>query len=542
MLVRSSLSLAALAVISLVAGCAKKTATVSSGSKPVTEQVWRINNGAEPQELDPHAVTGIPEHKIIMGLFEGLVTEDPKDLHPVPGLAESWEISDDGLVYTFHLRKGVQWSNGDPITADDVVQTYKRELSPALASEYSYLLWFMVGAEDYNKGKLTDFSKVGVKAIDDRTVQITLHHRTAFLLKVMASHYSWDPLPVKVIAKFGPLDQRGSKWTRPGNLVSSGPFVLKEWTPNQKVVLERNPRYWDAKTVRLDQIIFFPVEEPATEERMFRTGQVDMTYELPQSKVDTYRKENPAALRTDPYLGVYFYRFNVARAPFTDKRVRKALSLAIDRESIVKNVLRGGQQPEYAISYPNVAGYTPRARLTGTVDDAKRLLAEAGYPGGKNFPTVELLYNTSDNHRQVAEAIQAMWRENLGIDVKLVNQEWKVYLDTQHTTNYQILRGGWIADYVDPHVFLEIWTTGNGNNDTNFSNAEYDRLFNEAIAAKDDKERYEIYQKMDAILVDELPVMPIFYYTRVHAVSPRVKGYYPTLLDNHPYKYVYMED
>jgi oligopeptide transport system substrate-binding protein len=294
--------------------------------------------------------------------------------------------------------------------------------------------------------------------------------------------------------------------------------------------------------VKLDQIIFLPIEEPATEERMFRTGQIDMTYELPQSKVDTYRREYPQALRVDPYLGTYFYRFNVSRPPFNDKRVRQALSLAIDRESLVKNVLRGNQQPQYAISYPGTAGYTPRARLQGTVADAQRLLAEAGFPGGKGFPSVEVLYNTSDNHRQVAEAIQAMWRTNLGIEVKLVNQEWKVYLDNQHTQNYQIQRGGWIADYVDPHVFLEIWTTGNGNNDTRWSNADYDRLFAQAIAAKDDHERYEIYQKMDAILVDELPVMPIFYYTRVHALSPRVKGYYPTLLDNHPYKYIYLQD
>ncbi|MDB6170345.1 MAG: extracellular solute-binding protein family 5 [Verrucomicrobia bacterium] len=542
---RSSLSFA-IAILALfaAAGCAKKPAAPSgvSAARPAAAQIWRVNNGAEPQDLDPQTITGIPEHKIVSGLFEGLATEDPKDLHPVPGLAESWDISADGLVYTFHLRPNLKWSNGDPLVADDCVQTYRRGLTPSFASEYSYLLWFIAGAEDYNRGKLGDFSKVGVRALDDRTLQVTLHHRTPFLLKIIASHNTWSPLPVKVIAGFGPLEQRGSRWTRAGNLVSSGPFVLKEWTPNQRVVLERNPKYWDAANVKLDQIIFFPAEEPATEERMFRTGQVDMTYELPQSKLDTYRRQYPESLRIEPYLGIYFYRFNVSRPPFNDKRVRRALSLAIDRESIVKNVLRGDQQPEYAISYPGTAGYTPRARLTGTVEDAKRLLAEAGFPDGKDFPAVELLYNTSENHRQVAEAIQAMWRRNLGIEVKLVNEEWKVYLTSQHTQNYQISRGGWIADYVDPHVFLEIWTTGNGNNDTLWSNAEYDRLFAAAIAAKDDHERYEIYQQMDAILVDELPVMPIFYYTRVHAVSPRVKGYYPTLLDNHPYKYIYLEN
>ncbi len=534
----------ALATIALLAGCGRPAPATdtraAAESRPAPPQIWRVGNGAEPQDLDPQAVTGIPEHKIIMGLFEGLLAEDPQDGHPVPGLAESWEISADGLVYTFHLRPNLQWSNGDPLTADDFVQSYRRALTPAFASEYSYLLWFMVGAEDYNAGRLADFSRVGVKALDDRTLRVTLHHRTPFLLNLIASHYTWDVVPVKVIARFGPLDRKGGGWTRPGNLVSCGPFVLKEWTPNQRIVIARNPRYWDAAHVRLDEIHFFPVEEPATEERMFRTGQLDMTNELPQPKLDSYRREHADVLRIEPYLGLYFYRFNVTKPPFNDVRVRRALSLAIDRESLVQNVLRGGQAPAYAVSYPGTAGYTPAARLTGTLADAQRLLAEAGFPGGRGFPTAELMYNTSENHRQLAEAIQAMWRRNLGIEVTLVNQEWKVYLDSQVTLNYQLQRGGWIADYVDPHVFLEIWTTGNTNNNTGWSNAHYDRLCAQAIAAQDQATRYAIYQRMDAILVDELPVLPIYYYTRVHAISPRVKGYYPTLLDNHPYKHIYL--
>jgi len=275
---------------------------------------------------------------------------------------------------------------------------------------------------------------------------------------------------------------------------------------------------------------------------MFRTGQVDMTYELPNAKIDAYRRDNPAALRIEPYLGVYFYRCNVTRPPLNDKRIRKALALAIDRESIVKNITRGGQLPAYAASYPGTAGYTPRAKLTGTLEDARRLLAEAGYPDGKGCPKIELVYNTSENHRAIAEAIQQMWRKNLGIEVELVNQEWKVYLDMQHTENYMMQRGGWIADYVDPHVFLEIWETDNGNNNTLWSNAAYDRLLQGALAARNDADRYELYQQMDAILVDELPIIPIYYYTKVCALSPKVKGYYPTLLDNHPYKYIYIED
>jgi oligopeptide transport system substrate-binding protein len=294
--------------------------------------------------------------------------------------------------------------------------------------------------------------------------------------------------------------------------------------------------------VKLDEIHFFATGDIATDERNFRTGQLHMTYELPNAKIDAYRKEFPESLRIDPWLGVYFYRCNVARPPLNDKRVRRALALALDRESLVKNVTRGGQQPAYAATYPGTGGYTARARLEGSIDDAKRLLAEAGFPAGNGIPTIEILYNTSENHRSIAEAMQQMWRKNLGVNVSLVNQEWKVYLDMRHTKNYSLARAGWIADYVDPHSFLEIWESSNGNNDTNWGNAEYDRLLQSALAAKTEADRYEIYQKMDAILVDELPLIPIYYYTRVRAISPKVKGFYPTLLDNHPYKYVYLEN
>ncbi|MBK8858362.1 MAG: peptide ABC transporter substrate-binding protein [Opitutaceae bacterium] len=534
-----------LCVIFAFTGCGRKSATSSETAGPdhKAPMIWRVGNGTEPQDLDPQTVTGVPEHKIIMALFEGLVAEDPKGEKPVPGLAETWDISPDGLVYTFHLRPGLQWSNGDPITAGGIVESFKRILQPSLAAEYAYLVYnFVAGAKDFYEGRLQDFSQVGFKAPDDRTFQVILNHPTPYLLKIMASHYSWWPVPVQVIAKFGPLDRKRLPWTRAGNLVGSGPFILQEWEPNHQITVVRNPRYWDAKTVKLDAIHFLPIEDISTDERMFRTGQVHMTYELPNSKIDAYRRENPAALKLDPYLGVYFYRCNTARPPLNDKRVRQALALAIDRESIVKNITRGDQQPAYAVSYPGTAGYTPRARLTGTIADARRLLAEAGYPDGKGCPTIELCYNTSENHRAIAEAIQQMWRKELGVNVELRNEEWKVFLDMQRTGNYMMQRAGWIADYVDPHVFLEIWETGGGNNNTSWSNTGYDRLLHAALAAKSESERYEIYQQMDAILVDELPVIPIYYYTKVAALSPKVKGYYPTLLDNHPYKHVYLEE
>lgn len=536
---------AALFSVLLNSGCGKKETPAASGSTApkATAQVLRLGNGAEPQDLDPQTITGVPEHNILQGLFEGLVTEDPKDLHPVPGLADRWEISPDGLVYTFHLRENLRWSDGTPITADQFVESYQRMLSPALAAEYSYLLWFAVGAEEFNKGTLTDFSKTGFKALDARTLQVTLKSATPYLIKIIASHTTWYVLPVHVIKKFGKLEDKHTAWTRAGNHVGSGAFMLKEWTPNQRITLVPNPHYWDAATVKLSAIEFYPTEDYNTDERMFRTGQIDRTYELPVAKIDTYRKERPDALHIEPYLGIYYYRCNVTRPPLTDKRVRRALALAIDRESLIKNVIRGDQAPAYAVSYPGTAGYVPRAKIEGNLAEAKRLMAEAGFPDGKGCPPIELLYNTNDNHRAIAEAIQQMLRKNLGVELTLRNEEWKVYLTTQHITHdFTLQRAGWIADYVDPHVFLETWVTGNGNNDTLWSNAEYDRLFQSALVAKNDTDRYEIYQKMDAILVDEVPVIPIYYYTRFYAMNPKVKGYYPTLLDHHPYKYIWIEE
>jgi len=258
--------------------------STSTSSAALPPKIFRLGNGAEPQDIDPQVVNGLVEHQIIVALFESLVAEDPHDLHPIPGQAERWEISADGLVYTFHLRPNLKWSHGAPLTAADFVQSYQRMLSPALASEYSYLLWYVVGAEEYNKGTLLDFSAVGFQAPDERTLIVTLKSPTPFLLKIIASHYAWMPVPIKEIAKHGPLLERRSPWTRPGKMVSNGPFRLKSWSPNEKISVERNPFYWDAATVKLDGIEFFPIEDDGTEERMFRTGQIHQTSIYPSAR------------------------------------------------------------------------------------------------------------------------------------------------------------------------------------------------------------------------------------------------------------------
>jgi oligopeptide transport system substrate-binding protein len=542
-------SAALIVPIFLLAGCAKSPlpteatdgSAAEQGSRP--RQVFRYGNGSEPQDLDPQQVQGTPELHLIEALFEGLLSEDPKDCHPEPGLAKSWEISPDGLTYTFHLRENIKWSDGVPITANDFLLSWKRMISPNFASQYAYLVYnFVKNAKDYYDGKITDFSQVGFKAPDERTLVVTLSGPTPFLLKIIANHYAWHAVPIHTVLKYGALDERSTAWTRPGNMVSDGPFMLKEWLPQKRIVVVRNPNYWDAATVKLDEVDFYPTDDIAAEERMFRSGQIDITTEVPHSKIEPYKRDHPDELHIDPFLGVYYYRCNVTVPPLNDKRVRKALAIAIDRESLIRDVVLGGERPAYAVSYPGTAGYAPRAQITGTLDDARRLLAEAGYPGGRGMPTIQFIYNTNDNHKQIGEAIQEMWRKELGVNIELQNQEWKVYLDNQHTQNYQLQRAGWIADYEDPHVFLEIWETGNGNNDTLWSNAEYDKLLHEALQAKDETERYAIYQKMDAILVDEVPVIPIYYYTRVYLMNPKVRGYWPTLLDTHPFKYISLEN
>ena len=531
----------------LLPACSKSsdsTATTASGAGTTAAQkILRVGNGSEPQDIDPHAVTGVPEHHLIISLIEGLVTDHPSGVGISPGVAEKWETSADGLTWTFHLRANAKWSNGDPVTSRDFVGSFRRMLTPAIGSQYAEFLYNVAGALEFNKGKLTDFSQTGFSAPDDRTLVLRLKAPVPYLLESL-KHYAWFPVHLPTVEKFGGLERKGTAWTRAGNFVGNGPFVLKQWLPNQKIVVEKSPTYWDAATVKLDRIEFFAIDSEDAEERMFRSGQLHVTNTVPLSKIETYKKEQPGLLRIDPNYGTYFYRFNVTRPPLDDARVRRALALAIDRDAIIKRVTRGEQTPAYNYTPPSPT-YTARAKLNegaetyeAAIAEGRRLLAEAGFPEGKGLRRLELLYNTMEGHKQIAEAIQAMWKQNLGLDVALRNEEWKVYIESTQSLNYDIARAGWNGDYPDPMTFLDQWIKDGGNNNTGYASSEYEGILASALTAGSDAARHEIYQKLDAILVRDLPVLPIYFYKRLFLIQPKVQNWVPNILDNRSWKYI----
>jgi oligopeptide transport system substrate-binding protein len=520
----------------LAGGCGPRQTLVAIGDRA---QELRLNNETEPSSLDPAVATGVSEHEIMSSLYEGLVTPNAKDLSLRPGAAESWEISPDGKVYTFHLRKNGRWSNGQPVTARDFVESYHRMLLPTLASQYSYMLYPVKNAEAFNLGKITNFDQVGFKAPDDDTLQVTLHSPTPCLLSMMI-HDSWFPVPVAVIRQHGAIDDRNNPWTRPEYHVGNGPFVLKEWKMNSHLLVERSPTYWDASHVRLNKIYFDPTDNTDTAERMFRSGQTHSDPQAPPSKVAFYRKYKPNLINVYPLLATYFYKINVTRPPLNDKRVRRALAMAIDRSAIAETIMRAGEEPAYCLTPPNTAGYTCRMKIKEDVATARQLLADAGYPDGRNFPTIEILFNTLQEHKAIAEAFQDMWKRNLNINVVLHNEEWKVYLDSLRRLDYFVARMGWNGDYIDPGTFLDLFTTDSGNNETGWSNAGYDRWVGVAAGTGDQAVRYEAYQKAEAILLDEMPIIPIYFYTRPRLIRPGVHGWFPNVLDQYDFKSIYL--
>ncbi len=535
-----SKSVALLAITGLIltlSSCGDYQSNVESGNR---EGTLHWGNGTEPQSLDPHIATGVPEHHIISSLMEGLVNKDGETLEPRPGVAKSWDISADGRVYTFYLRQDARWSNGDLHNAHDYVWSWWRALQPALGNLYAYMYFPIANAKAYYDGEISDFSQVGVKALGDYVLQVTLTEPIPYFLQLL-DHYSTYPVHRATIEKFGTADQRGTRWTFEGNIVGNGAFQLKEWKINRRITVERNPHYWNAENVRLNQVVFYPTENVTTEERMFRAGQLHYSG-IPSDKIQAYSQSDDPSLRIQPYLGVYFYRLNVDKPQLSDKRVRRALGMTINRDQLVSQITKGGQIPAYAITPPGTMGYYPESDLTFDPEGAKKLLAEAGYPNGEGFPTTEILYNTSEGHRKIAVALQQMWKKHLNIDVVLLNQEWKVYLDTVSNHHYEIARAGWIGDYVDPNNFLDMFLCNGGNNRTRWCNPEYDQIILQQVPkAKTHQQRLELFQKAETILLDEMPVIPIYIYTSNNLVHSTVKNFGRNILNQANYREMYLE-
>ncbi|RXK54378.1 peptide ABC transporter substrate-binding protein [Oleiharenicola lentus] len=518
-------------------GCSKRETPVELANQA---GIMIVGNGAEPATLDPQIVTGIPERNIVCTLFEGLTRSDPTTLEAQPGAAERWEISADGLLYTFHLRPGMKWSDGVPLTARDFYASFRRLLSPGLASDNTDQLYPVVNAEDYHKGRLQDFSAVGFRVIDDLTLEIRLAHPAPYLLKTMAAR-SWFPVPLHVIEKHGDPLLSNNRWSQPGTLVGNGPFVIKDWKADSHLEVARSPTYWNREAVKLNGVRFLPIENFTGEEAAFRSGQLHKTNRVPLAKIAVYRREAPEKLKIHPYSGVYYFNFNVNRPPFTDVRVRRALAMAVDREQLVANVTRADEIPAYHFTLEGIDGYVSEARTKLDFDEARRLLAEAGYPGGKGLEPITLIYNTAENHRLIAETIQQVWKRELGIDLRLENMEWKVYLDNMQNENYQLCRAGLIMEPYDASQFLRVFTSDSGFNRTGWSDPEYDRLYKQLVHTADRAKRLELMQRMEKILTDAMPILPVYYYTNQYLMDPSVRGWSNNLLALGPFEQVWLE-
>ncbi len=497
-------------------------ATLSFGGSAHAEMVYRVATMGEPKTLDPHGVSGTWENYIVGDAFMGLLT-DAADAKPVPGAAESWTISDDGLTYTFKLRDH-KWSDGTPVTAEDFVYSWRRLLDPATAAEYASIMYPVKNAEKINTGEIKDLSQLGVRAIDDKTLEVTLENPTGYFLQLM-THYTSFPVPRHVIEKYG------ADWVKPGNIVSNGAYRIVEWTPNSRVVSEKNPEFYDAANVKIDKVIYYPDEDRNEITKRFRAGEIDYVDDFASEQIDFLKRELPKETHVFPYLGTYYYPINVKRPPFDNPKVRRALSLAIDRDALTGKVLKTGELPAYAVVPPQTSTYgdpylpawasLPMAERQAM---AKQLLQEAGF-GPDNPLKFTLAYNTSENHKRIAVAAQAMWKA-IGVQAELVNREVKVHYDELKQHNFDVARAAWVADYNDPQNFLYLLQTSTGpNNYGQYSNAQFDALMQQQAASRDDAQRMELMHEAEKIAIDDDAWIPIYYYVSKALVSQKLQGY-----------------
>ena len=491
-------------------------------------QEMYIMNGINPQTLDPSLMTGDPESRIYYALFEPLVSYDPRTAEPIPGCAESWSFSNNNSTITFRLRAGLVWSDGTPITAQTVVDSWLHTLNPATAAEFAYMIADVVkGATEYMEGT-GRAQDVAIRAVDARTFEVNLIGPIPYAISLMGM-YTFSPLPMHVIQRYG------TNWTRPENIVSNGAFILSEYIPNSRIVCVPNERYWNRANVYLTKITFDPTDDQNTMYQAFLAGEADWSTTIPLARIDEVKLNRN--YQTAPQNGTYYFLINTQdHPPLRDARVRKALAMGFDKVDLLNNVVRGGQIPASGIT-PPMPGYEPVAGNPFDVTEARRLLAEAGYPNGQGLPTFEIVYNTSDAHRIICEYIQQAWRNNLGVNVTLRNMEWTAYLDYRDNPAMQIARAGWLAAYLDPNAYLELLVTGNGSNDGKYSNPEFDRLVRQASTMSAGPERNRVLRQAEELAINqEQAVIPIYWYVTQNMINLDVwEGWYSNPLDVHPF-------
>lgn len=519
-------------------GTTSNTGTGSAGEESglAKDQVLKINLTAEPPTLDPAQAKDSQTNTVLKFLYEGLVRIDENGKE-APGVANDWTISEDGLKYVFNLNPDAKWSNGDAITAEDFVRSWERALKPETASPYAYQLYYIKGAEGYNlskdetyKGtKITDFSQVGVKATDEHTLEVTLENPTPYFLGLTA-FYTYYPVHQSA-------DTNDKFFTDYKNMIVNGPFVMDQYAKGQKIVVKKNEGYHAASDIQLSEINMSLTSSSASELQAYKSGQLDYTGapngEIPTDQIPSVKAELPDEFKATGIASTYYYQFNVNEAPFNNAKIRKAFAMSIERQLIVDKVTQGGQVPAFGFVPPGIRGENGEFRdehkddyFTENVEEAKALLAEGMKEEGyTTLPAVTLIYNTSDAHAKIALAIADMWKKNLGVDVKTENQEWGVFLENRQNQNFQVARAGWSADYNDPYNFLEMWTTGNTNNDSKFSNEQYDKDVKDTVKSADPAARMAAFADAEKVLIqDEMAVMPIYYYTNVSLTKPYLKG------------------
>ncbi|WP_037289908.1 peptide ABC transporter substrate-binding protein [Saccharibacillus sacchari] len=533
-------------------GSAEETTTTDSGTptetttgegattEPATDanlaadQTLRLNLSAEPPTLDPAQAQDSQANTALRFMYEGLATIDA-DGNPAPGAAESWDISEDGLTYTFHMRQGATWNNGDPVTANDFVFAWQRALSPETvpAPVYAYQLYYIKGAEAFNTGETTDFSTVGVKAVDENTLEVTLANPTPYFLG-LTSFYTYYPVHQATV-------EGNEAWAADAStMVTNGPFTLTTWVTGSEMGWTKNDKYWDAANIKLTNVTASIVNSGATETSQYQGGEIDYagapTGEIPTDQIQPLSEQLKDEFKLTDIASTYYYEFNTKEAPFNNAKIRKAFAMSIDRQALIDNVTKAGQTPAFGFVPTSIAGLNnqsfrdehPDADYFKEDAAAAKTLLEEGMAeeGITTLPSITLLYNTSENHQKLALAVADMWKNNLGVEIQTKNEEWSVFLESRKTGNFQIARAGWSADYNDPMTFMDMFVTGGGNNNTGFANEEYDALIDAAYKGGNDPEkRMQDMAAAEKILVgDNMVIMPVYYYTQASLTKPYLKG------------------